>query len=731
MRKYTFLIFLLTTFFATYSQTPGSVLSYKKIGNNLGNLGAIPANGYFGSSIISIGDINNDGVEDLAVGAFGSRSVYILRMDTNGTVQSKSILGPGMGNMPLNIDNSFGKSVTNLGDLNGDGNNDIAVGCDYSSDGGVAYTGAIYIITLSDSGTALNYTKISKTSGYGTGGLPLTDAGYFGSSVDTIGDLNNNGVVDLIVGNHFDLVGSSNIKKGSVWVIFLNEKLNVDSFYNIYDGVSNFNSNQTYNNAFGTSVTGIGDDDNDGVEDIAVGACWDDDGLIDAGAFYIIRLNTNGSVKNFKKISNLSFASGTPFSHNTGYSLRKIIDLDGNGVRDYVAGQYRYDNDDGAIIFIMMDTLNNPVAYKQITDMQITSVTPSSRFGFSLAGYGDYNNDGYFELLVGAFKDGSSFYGGVYILTVKSSIGLKFTKILPNCNVQNSGVIAVQPFGGTAPYTYLWSNSVSNDTITNVAAGNYFVTVTDYFNKSAFGSVILNSPPRVEITSNGDKTICLGDSTQISVSVLSSATSNINYYWSNSFINSSTLVVNPASTSVYSVYASDGVLCNSDIEYISVIVNPLPQPDLGPDTTMTFYQSVFLQLDPGSFSSYLWSTGATTQTASNMGFSGDSTIWVMVTDQNGCSNSDSIYIHLINGIDNNYSETGGVNIFPNPTNDILNIELENNLTITSIHIYNVVGQLVEQISTGTNKAIINTESIEPGIYTVVVNFSYVSKFVKR
>lgn len=638
-------LFLIFLSLASKSQTPGSVLSYKKIGNNLGNLGAIPANGYFGSSIANIGDINNDGVEDLAVGAIGAKRIYILKMDTNGTIKSKVELGVGLGGLPINLDSlGFGISVANIGDINNDGINDLAIGCNNSSDGGNANTGAIYIITLNSSGTASSYTKISKTTGFGSGGLPINAGAYFGSSIDTIGDLNNDGIVDLVVGSHFDLAGTTGVVKGSAWVLFLDSNHTIANYYRISDGVPNFNSSQTSNNAFGVSVIGIGDEDGDGIEDIAVGACWDDDGYTDAGAFYIIRLLTNGHVKSFKKISNNNFTASSPFSHNTAFSLKLINDIDGNGVKDYVLGQYRYGGDLGAIIFVMMDSLNNPIDYKQITNTNIPNITSNSRFGFSLANLGDYNNDGFPDIVVGAFKDATNYNGAIYVLKIKTQIGLKFFSQPVSCIIPNSGKAKVQPIGGTPPYSYLWSNGATSDSITGVQVGNYSVTVTDAFGKTAIGNVDVISPPKVLINTVQNVSMCYGSFATVSATATGSG-STIVYHWNNNLTNNSTHNVSPQTTTTYTIFASDGVYCNSDTNNIIVTVNTLPTVSVGNlSPTYCAYQPNFSIQGIPSGGVFL-GTGITGNSLNGWNFNpiaagvGNHNIIYTYTDSNNCSNA--------------------------------------------------------------------------------------------
>jgi len=286
----------------------GTVLSSTKISKNIGGFtGNIQSGDIFGSGFAALGDYNNDGFYDVAVGAeydddggIWNGAIYLLNLDTNGNVLSNQKISATSGGFTGSLSGTcaFGCDIANIGDLNGDGIIDLAVGSRRDNDGGTR-RGAIWILFMNANGTVNHQTKISDTQGNFSG--ILNDDDFFGVSVEYLGDFNNDGYVELAVGSHFDDDGGA--EKGAIYILSLDTGGYVVNYSKISDTYGNFSGVLNSGDKFGISIAKIGDLDNDGVIDIAVGAYRDDTAAVDAGAFYILYLNTNGTVKNYIKIS--------------------------------------------------------------------------------------------------------------------------------------------------------------------------------------------------------------------------------------------------------------------------------------------------------------------------------------------------------------------------------------------------------------------------------------------
>jgi len=298
----------------------GTVKSTKEISNATSPSPNLDFSGHFGVSVANIGDLDGDGVNDLAAGAHLSNTLYIMFMDTDGTVKSTKEIDrttTGVTEDSIAGGDRFGGSVANIGDLDGDGVNDLAVGAfrDHNGtlvDGSNADRGAVHIIFMNTDGTVKSTEEINDTT---TNGPVLADNDYFGVSVANIGDLDGDGVNDLVVGAHQDDAGGSN--RGAVHIIFMNIDGSVKSTKEINQTTTNDLDSLLDNDNFGASVANIGDLDGNGVIDLAVGA-WLEDGsgsATDVGVVHILFLHE--TTKPTVTITSTSGDSGSTVSSDT------------------------------------------------------------------------------------------------------------------------------------------------------------------------------------------------------------------------------------------------------------------------------------------------------------------------------------------------------------------------------------------------------------------------------
>jgi hypothetical protein len=275
------------------SSTTVRVDSEQKISDTAGGFnGNLDTGDQFGSAVASIGDLEGDGVTDLAVGApytdgggTDRGAIWILFMNSDGRVDTQQRIEEGSGNFDGNLDNDdrFGSAIASIGDLNEDAVIDLAVGAPGDDDGGTN-RGAVWILFLNAEGKVRLYQKISDTAG-GFGGK-LSDGDQFGASVASIGDIDGDGIDDLAVGAPHTSDGGPD--RGAVWILFMNRDGKVKSQQKIADGAGGFKGDLSDGDQFGSAVAGLGDLDGKDQSDIAVGAPGDDDGGTDKGAVWIL-----------------------------------------------------------------------------------------------------------------------------------------------------------------------------------------------------------------------------------------------------------------------------------------------------------------------------------------------------------------------------------------------------------------------------------------------------------
>jgi hypothetical protein len=343
----------------------GRVDQEQKISSNAGSFeGDLDDDDLFGSALTGIGDLNSDGAFDLAVGVPGNDDggadrggVWILFLDAEGKVRQEQKIADDTGGFGGNLDDDdrFGSAVADIGDVNGDGIPDLAVGAPNADDGS-DNAGAVWILFMRVDGRVETWQKISTNAGGFDGNLDADD--HFGAALAGIGDLDNNGIPDLAVGVPGDDNGGSD--RGGVWILFLDAEGKVLQKQKIADDTGGFGGGLDDDDRFGSAIADIGDMNDDGIPDLAVGAPNDDDGPDNAGAVWILMMKADGKVDAWQKVSKSAggFNGNLGADDHFGAALADIGDLDNNGIPDLAVGAPGNDDDgadQGAVWILFME----------------------------------------------------------------------------------------------------------------------------------------------------------------------------------------------------------------------------------------------------------------------------------------------------------------------------------------------------------------------------------------
>ena len=386
----------------------------------------------FGFAVRGIGDVNGDGIKDIVVGAIGSLlptdikispppeipslslpqylaclapPSYFTSTPTSATIAKYGqayIFSGATGGLIHNLtpvslasmDNRhFGYALAPLGDINGDKIPDIAIADPkLTSRGG---TGDVYAFSGA-TGSQLWLVREGDTVIAGYGGR--VEGASLGECLAEIEDLNGDGKRDLLAGAPYYNVGVSgdSLWTGRVFVLSGSDGTIIRSH------ASPIKSHGDY---FGRSLTSIGDQDGDGVDDYAIGLPGSDYSTYDS-MIYLFSGSSGSSLSYFSSPSNERLGT---------LSFARVNDKDGDGLDDFWVST----SQSGSVY--LMDSAGNI-----IINIKVSDPTPSTpgEFGLSVSSTGDLGGIKGPDLIVGAPKEAAGI-GAVYMVILQQEQYLK------------------------------------------------------------------------------------------------------------------------------------------------------------------------------------------------------------------------------------------------------------------------------------------------------------------
>jgi Ca2+-binding RTX toxin-like protein len=368
-----------------------------------------------GYSVSGAGDFNADGTDDVIVGAhladnhgnksgssyvvFGSASPGNVDLASLTTAQGIRIDGAA------SFDES-GYSVAGAGDFNADGRDDVIIGAPDADNHG-NLSGSSYVVFGSASPGNVDLASLTTSQGIRIDGATALDDS--GESVSGAGDFNADGRDDVIVGAPAaDNLGRPN--SGSSYVVFGSASLgNVDlASLTTAQGIR---IDGTTGVASGWSVSGAGDVNADGTDDVIIGApdAHDNNRAGSGSSYVVFGAATPGNVDlaSLGTSQGIRIEGATALDHS-GWSVSGAGDVNADGTDDVIIGAHLADHgrpNSGSSYVLFGSASPGNVDLASLTTAQgirIDGATQGDESGYSVSGAGDFNGDGTDDVIVGA-----------------------------------------------------------------------------------------------------------------------------------------------------------------------------------------------------------------------------------------------------------------------------------------------------------------------------------------
>jgi subtilisin family serine protease len=418
----------------------------------------LAARDYLGATVAGLGDVNNDGFDDLAVAAPGADAagvgndagaIYVVfgaaGLGAGGTVDLSALDGNnGLVIHGLGEDHNLGRSMSRAGDINDDGVEDFVVGAHYAtSDTG--QVGAAYVIFGSGSlgaGGALDLAALDGTNGFAFYGA--NDGDRTGTSAAAIEDFNGDAVNDLIIGaDSVDriITGPDGdvevVNCGAAYLLFGGADVGTGGTIRAGDldgsnGMLILGANEF--EIAGYAATSPGDFNGNGYSDVVLGAPYADFNANNAGQAFVIYGGPGVGAGGVVDLLELTAADG--------FVLHGMETGDSAGLSAAAAGDV---NNDGASDLMVGVPFKNTTVFEQVTgsvyvlyggmgtgasgSVEMTEIIGPNGFeargideidyaGASACGVGDFNGDGISDMIIGAenAKRGEIRPGAAYVV---------------------------------------------------------------------------------------------------------------------------------------------------------------------------------------------------------------------------------------------------------------------------------------------------------------------------
>jgi hypothetical protein len=324
-----------------------------------------------------------------------------------------------------------GWSVGAAGDVNGDGIDDLIIGAHYADPVGKE-SGRSYVVFGQSGGfpATLALSGLAGTNGFRLDGEAVGDES--GSSVGAAGDINGDGIDDLIVGA--PAAAPNGESSGRSYVVFGRSTgfPDVLSLSDLGGGDGFHLDGEAENDFSGVSVGAAGDVNGDGIDDLFIGAVAADPAGSLSGRSYVVFGRTTAFPVSLA-LSTLDGSNGFVIDgeaayDRSGWSISSAGDINGDGIDDLVIGAFLANAVGGftgsSYVVFGRDAGFPPVVSLADLDgsngFQLDGEASGDRFGWSVGDAGDVNGDGFDDVVIGAYG-ASNFLGRSYVVFGRAS----------------------------------------------------------------------------------------------------------------------------------------------------------------------------------------------------------------------------------------------------------------------------------------------------------------------
>ncbi len=341
------------------------------------------------------GDVNKDNYDDFLIGTPDDYpgKVYLIFGKSTGWEKDFNLSNASASFIGEDGPGTLGESITNAGDVNGDGYDDILIGSPLHPSKGW-YTGKTYLIFGKSIGWVKNFDLTYADASF------LGESGWddSGEAIACGGDVNGDGYDDIVIG----APGGGGWNAGKTY-LFLGKKSGWAVNTNLTDADASFIGENKYDNS-GSALSNSGDVNNDGLDDILIGAPETYRASNEGGHTYLIFGKSKGWQKNMSLSNADASFVGENRDDNSGWSISIEGDVDGDDFDDIIIGAPEKDTfyDDNGKTYVVLGkssgwSLNSSLAN---ADVSFIGEGELNRSGTKVSSSGDVNGDGIDDILI-------------------------------------------------------------------------------------------------------------------------------------------------------------------------------------------------------------------------------------------------------------------------------------------------------------------------------------------